>query len=87
LLISFMNPRWSAPVPLGELLAGALRDWHRDTLYAKADGWVFPSWKLKGKTPLSASIMAADKIRSIDAAKLEAQEDIALAITSTAAAD
>jgi integrase len=133
----------SAPVPLGELLAGALRDWHRGTLYAKAGDWVFPSLKLKGKTPLSASIMAADKIRpaaikvgirlepgqrfgfhnfrhslatflvsrgkdvktiqgllrhanvtttldlysqSIDAAKLAAQEDIALAITSTAVA-
>ena len=112
--------------------------------YAKSNDWVFPSSKLKGKTPLSASIMAADKIRPaalmvgirlepgqrfgshnfrhsiatflvsrvkdvktiqgllrhakltttldlysrpIDAAKLEVQEDIALAITSTAAAD
>lgn len=134
----------AAPVPLGELLADALRAWHQQTLYAKPEDWIFPSTKLKGKTPLSASIMAADKIRpaalkvgirlepgqrfgfhnfrhslatflvsrgkdvktiqgllrhakvtttldlyaqSIDAAKLEAQEDIALAITSTAAAD
>jgi integrase len=133
----------AAPVPLGELLADALRGWHRETLYAKPDDWIFPSTKLKGKTPLSASIMAADKIRpaalkvgirlepgqrfgfhnfrhsiatflvsrgidvktiqgllrhakvtttldlysqSVDAAKLEAQEDIALAITSTAVA-
>jgi integrase len=134
----------AAPVPLGELLADALRGWNQNTPYGKSDDWVFPSLKLKGKTPLSASIMAADKIRpaaikagirlepgqrfgfhnfrhslatflvhrgkdvktiqgllrhanvtttldlysqSIDAAKLEAQEDIALAITSTAAAD
>jgi integrase len=134
----------AAPAPLGELLAGVLRDWHHETPYAKPDDWIFPSTKLKGKTPLSASIMTADKIRpvalkvgirlepgqrfgfhnfrhslatflvsrgkdvktiqgllrhakvtttldlysqSIDAAKLEAQEDIALAITSTAAAD
>jgi integrase len=133
-----------APVPLGELLADALRGWHQQTLYAKPDDWVFPSTKLRGAKPLSGSIMAADKIRpaaikagirlepgqrfgfhnfrhslatflvsrgkdvktiqgllrhanvtttldlysqSIDAAKLEAQEDIALAITSTAAAD
>jgi integrase len=134
----------AAPVPLGGLLADALRGWNQNTPYAKSDDWVFPSLKLKGKTPLSASIMAADKIRpaalkvgirlepsqrfgfhnfrhslatflvsrgkdvktiqgllrhakvtttldlysqSIDAAKLEAQEDIALAITSSAAAD
>jgi integrase len=134
----------AAPVPLGDLLADALRIWNQNSPYTKSDDWVFPSMKRKGKTPLSASIMAADKIRpaaskagirlvpgqrsgfhnfrhslatflvsrgkdvktiqgllrhakvtttldlysqSIDAAKLEAQEDIALAITSTAAAD
>jgi integrase len=134
----------AAPVPLGELLADALRGWHQQTLYAKPEDWIFPSTKLKGKTPLSASMMTAAKIRpaavkvgirlakgqrfgfhnfrhslatflvsqgtdvktiqellrhakasttldlysqAIDAAKLEAQEDIALAITSTAAAD
>jgi integrase len=134
----------AAPVPLGDLLADALRGWNQNSPYNKSDDWVFPSFKLKGKTPLSASIMAADKIRpaalkvgirlepgqrfgfhnfrhslatflvsrgkdvktiqgllrhakvtttldlysqSIDAAKLEAQEDIALAITSTATAD
>ncbi|MCU1340647.1 MAG: integrase family protein [Candidatus Acidoferrum typicum] len=134
----------AAPVPLGELLADALRGWHQQTLYAKQEDWIFPSTKLKGKTPLSASMMTAAKIRpaaievgiqlakgqrfgfhnfrhslatflvnrgtdvktiqgllrhakvtttldlysqSIDAAKLEAQEDIALAITSTATAD
>jgi hypothetical protein len=32
--------------------------------YAKPEDWVFPSVKLKGKTPLSASVMAKDKIRS-----------------------
>jgi integrase len=134
----------AAPVPLGELLADALRGWHQQTLYAKPGDWIFPSKKLKGITLLSASMMTAAKIRpaalkvgirlesgqrfgfhnfrhslatflvsrgkdvktiqgllrhakvtttldlysqSIDAAKLEAQEDIALAITSTAAAD
>jgi integrase len=52
-----------APVPLGELLADALQSWHRNTLYAQPEDWVFPSTKMKGKTPLSASIMAKDKIR------------------------
>jgi integrase len=134
----------AAPVPLGDPLADALRSWHRNTLYSKPEDWVFPSTKMKGRTPLSASMMTAAKIRpaaikvgirlepgqrfgfhnfrhslatflvsrgkdvktiqgllrhakvtttldlysqSIDAAKLEAQEDIALAIKSTAAAD
>lgn len=133
----------AAPVPLGDLLADARRCWYQKTPYGKPTEWVFPSMKLKGKTPLSASIMAADKIRpaaikagirlepgqrfgfhnfrhsiatflvsrgkdaktiqgllrhakvtttldlysqSIDAAKLEAQEEIALAIKSTAVA-
>ena len=53
----------AAPVPLGELLADALRGWHQQTLYAKPDDWIFPSTKLKGITPLSASMMTADKIR------------------------
>jgi len=53
----------AAPVPLGDLLADALRSWHRNTLYAKPDDWIFPSTKMKGRTPLSASMMAADKIR------------------------
>ena len=55
--------RSTAPVPLGDLLADALRIWHQQTPYGKPDDWIFPSIKLKGKQPLSASIMAADKIR------------------------
>jgi integrase len=134
----------AAPVPLGELLADALRGWNQNSPYTKSNDWIFPSTKLKGKTPLSASMMTAAKIRpaaikagirlepgrrfgfhnfrhslatflvsrgkdvktiqgllrhakvtttldlysqAIDAAKLDAQEEIALAITSTAAAD
>jgi integrase len=54
----------AAPVPLGELLADALQSRHRNTRYAMPDDdWVFPSTKMKGKIPLSASIMAAGKIR------------------------
>jgi len=53
----------AAPVPLGDLLAGALQSRHRNTLYAKPEDWVFPSTKMKGRTPLSASMMAKDKIR------------------------
>ena len=50
----------AAPVPLGDLLADALRGWNQNSPYTKSDDRVFPSLKLKGKTPLSASIMAAD---------------------------
>ena len=53
----------AAPVPLGDLLADALRSWNQNTLYSKSDAWVFPSMKLRGKKLLTASIMAADKIR------------------------
>jgi integrase len=61
----------AAPVPLGDLLADALQSWHRNSLYAKPDDWVFPSIKMKGKTPLS------------DESKLAAKRDIALAITNS----
>jgi integrase len=53
----------AAPVPLGELLADELRCWQKETLYAKPEDWIFPSFKLKGKTPMSASMMTAAKIR------------------------
>lgn len=134
----------AAPVPLGDLLADALRAWHQESPYGNPNDWIFPSVKLRGKKPLSASIMAASKVRpaaikagirleagqrfgfhnfrhslatflisrgkdiktvqellrhakvsttldlysqGVDSVKLAAQEEIALAITSTAAAD
>jgi len=53
----------AAPVPLGGLLADELRTWYQQTPYGRPEDWVFPSMKLRGKKPLSASIMAADKLR------------------------
>jgi integrase len=53
----------AAPVPLSDLLADILRGRHQKTPYGKPEDWIFPSMKLKGKKPLSASIMAAQKIR------------------------
>lgn len=52
-----------APVPLGDLLAESLKRWHAETPYGKPSDWIFPSMKLQGKKPMSASIMVADKIR------------------------
>jgi integrase len=63
-LVSRMKTdRSAAPVPLGDLLGDALQSWHRNTLYAKPEDWISPSTRMKGRTPLSASMMAADKIR------------------------
>jgi integrase len=59
----FKTDSSAAPVPLGDLLADTLRGWYRETLYAKPDDWIFPSTKLKGTKPLSASVMTAAKIR------------------------
>ena len=53
----------AVPVPLGGLLADALRGWNQNSPYTKSNDWIFPSMKLKGKTPLSASMMTAAKIR------------------------
>jgi integrase len=53
----------AAPVPLGDLLAAELHYWQKETMYPKPENWIFPSFKLKGKTPMSASMMTAAKIR------------------------
>jgi len=52
-----------APVPLGNLLADALKRWHAETPYGNPGDWIFPSMKLNGNKPMSASIMTADKLR------------------------
>src|SRR5204862_1382282 len=46
-----------APVPMHPLLAGFLLAWRDKTPYSKDTDFVFPSVRLKGKRPLSASIM------------------------------
>jgi integrase len=53
----------SAPIPLGDMLAGTLKRWHAETPYGKPEDWIFPSMKLQGRKPLSASITAADRLR------------------------
>ncbi len=52
-----------APVPMHPLLAGFLLAWRERTKYAKNGDFVFPSVKLKGKKPLSASIMVQNYLR------------------------
>jgi integrase len=53
----------SAPIPLGDMLADTLKRWHAETPYGKPEDWIFPSMKLHGRKPLSASITAADRLR------------------------
>jgi integrase len=52
-----------APVPLTDLLAKYLRDWHRETPYGRPGDWVFPSIRSKGKKPRSASVLICDHLR------------------------
>jgi integrase len=52
-----------APVPMHPLLAGFLLAWRERTKYAKDSDYVFPSVKLRGKKPLSASIMVQKYLR------------------------
>jgi integrase len=46
-----------APVPMHPLLAGFMLAWRQKTCFANDNDYVFPSVKLKGKKPLSASII------------------------------
>ena len=54
-----------APVPMHPILAAILKNWRRETPYAKDEDWVFPSLKLRGKQPRTASTIVADYIRPI----------------------
>ena len=62
-----------APVPMHPVLAGFLLAWRERTPYGKDGDFVFPSFRLKGKKPLSASIMVQKYLRpaAIKAAVLE----------------
>jgi integrase len=52
-----------APVPMHPVLAGFLLAWRERTPYWKDTDFVFPSFRLKGKKPLSASIMVQKYLR------------------------
>src|SRR5258707_1240392 len=52
-----------APVPMHPLLAGFLLAWREKTSYARENDFVFPSTRLKGKKPLSASILVQKYLR------------------------
>ena len=52
-----------APVPMHPLLAGFLLAWREKTMYGEDDDFVFPSTRLKGKKPLSPSILVKKYLR------------------------
>jgi len=52
-----------APVPMHPILAAILENWKRKSPYSGDSDWVFPSLKLNGKQPRTASTMVADYIR------------------------
>jgi integrase len=52
-----------APVPLSDLLASYLKEWQRETVYARPSDWVFASTRKKGKTPRSSSVLTWDHLR------------------------
>jgi integrase len=52
-----------APVPIHPLLAGFLLAWREKTMYAEDEDFVFPSTRLKGTKPLSASILVKKYLR------------------------
>ena len=45
------------------MLACFLREWRVQTPYAASEDFVFPSFRAKGRLPLSASIFVADHLR------------------------
>jgi integrase len=50
-------------VPLHPLLAQHLRDWHRQSPYAKGKDFVFPSLTADGRVPLNASSFVKNHLR------------------------
>jgi len=50
-------------VPLHPLLAEHLRDWRERSPYSNSSDFVFPSLKMKGRIPISASIFVQDHLR------------------------
>lgn len=57
------TPSSERDVPMGGVLAHYLREWHKQTPYAKPTDFVFPSIKEIGKVPICASVFCADHLR------------------------
>jgi integrase len=51
-------------VPLHPRLARHMAAWHHRTPYGKETDFVFPSYKMKGKVPVSTGVFVADHLRT-----------------------
>ena len=57
------TPSSERDVPMGRVLTHYLREWHKQTPYAKPTDFVFPSIKESGRVPICASVFCADHLR------------------------
>jgi integrase len=57
------TPSSERDVPMGRVLTHYLREWHKQTPYAKPTDFVFPSMKESGRVPICASVFCADHLR------------------------
>ena len=57
------TPNSLAPVAMHPALAQYLLAWRKQSLYPKDSDWIFPSYRLKGKAPRSASTCAKQYLR------------------------
>ena len=58
--------RWASPVPMYPILAAILNRLREETPYAADNEWVFPSFKLRGKQPRTATTLVSDYIRGAE---------------------
>ena len=57
------TPSSERDVPMGRVLTHYLREWHKQTPYAKPTDFVFPSIKESGRVPICASVFCGDHLR------------------------
>lgn len=57
------TPESREPAAMGARMTEFLRNWHRETPYAEDTDWIFPSFRLRGKNPISGSQFVKDHIR------------------------
>jgi integrase len=50
-------------VPMGRVLTHYLREWHKQTPYAKPNDFVFPSTRNGGRTPICSSVFCRAHLR------------------------
>jgi integrase len=59
---STKTPSSERDLPMGGVLTYYLREWHKQTPYAKPTDFVFPSIKESGRVPICASVCCADHL-------------------------